>query len=272
MQRAPVPITSILLLVAACHAAPVGNLVENGSFEAGDCLIEVVPTLPAAGFWTHVQVGSNRLQGWSVELSPDDPDAQSTTAGLEWVGSAPTKSTQPDGLMMVDLVNATDFFKLSTTLPTSKQKRYRATFWVNAGGVVTLKLVGETVRLLQAIPVQEDVTWRMVAFSFTADSAVTRLEIWASQTATTLAGSGPLLDDVRVVPIEESVLSIGLYAGLRTEGTPGKTYRIEYASAVRPEDWNVLTNIVLPETPYFLVDPTPVSHTTERFYRAVELP
>lgn len=266
-------IGTLVLLFLSAQTLPAGtdNLIENGSFELGDFQVDVVPALPATGFWSYVPLASGRLQGWSVELSPDDPDGLATTAGLEWTGAAPTKSTFPDGLMMVDLVDGTDFFRLSTSMATSKDKRYRLTFWVQAGGVLGLRLTGNSPRLVQTVPVSEDFTWRQIAFSFTADSAVTRLELWASQVGTVLAGSGPLLDAVRVVPIEEPSVGISMYAGIQIRGTPGRVYRIEYAPGLAPENWQALTNLLLPQTPYLFID-LGSSAEQERFYRSVELP
>jgi hypothetical protein len=61
------------------------------------------------------------------------------------------------------------------------------------------------------------------------------------------------------------------FAGIQVEGTPGRTYRIESAPAIDSADWVAVTNVVLPTSPFTVMDPTPISGS-KRFYRAVEVP
>lgn len=67
------------------------------------------------------------------------------------------------------------------------------------------------------------------------------------------------------------VVDLNTFAGVRIEGTPGRTYRIEYAAAADSVEWTAVTNIVLPSTPFTVLDPAPASEA-KRFYRAVEVP
>ncbi|MDH7504276.1 MAG: hypothetical protein QHJ82_16385 [Verrucomicrobiota bacterium] len=70
---------------------------------------------------------------------------------------------------------------------------------------------------------------------------------------------------------EPASLGIGLYAGLDVTGTPGATYRIEYALSLPSTNWTALTNIVLPLSPYFFVDRDSVTNHGRRFYRAITI-
>jgi len=73
----------------------------------------------------------------------------------------------------------------------------------------------------------------------------------------------------KVTFVDPPLLSIQAYAGITIEGEAGKNYRIEYSPSVPPFNWNTLTNIVLPSSPYLFFDPTgPASGT--RYYRAVK--
>jgi hypothetical protein len=68
-----------------------------------------------------------------------------------------------------------------------------------------------------------------------------------------------------------STVDLALYAGIRVEGTVGRTYRIEYATDLDHADWMVVTNLVLPASPFTVFDPTPAS-APKRYYRALEVP
>lgn len=73
-------------------------------------------------------------------------------------------------------------------------------------------------------------------------------------------------EQVRSAP---AVLSVGLYAGIDIQGTVGATYRVEYSSILPTTNWTVITNVVLPATPYFYLDRESVTNAGQRYYRAV---
>lgn len=64
-------------------------------------------------------------------------------------------------------------------------------------------------------------------------------------------------------------LGINVYAGIEITGSVGVNYRIDFATTVSPPNWMTLTNIVLPESPYFFVDKTSAGVPGNRIYRAV---
>jgi sugar lactone lactonase YvrE len=56
---------------------------------------------------------------------------------------------------------------------------------------------------------------------------------------------------------------------LQIYGPTGETYRVDYSGDLSiPNNWTILTNLVLPGSPYLLADPTP-AHQPQRFYRLV---
>ena len=60
------------------------------------------------------------------------------------------------------------------------------------------------------------------------------------------------------------------YAGITLGGTVGTTYRADYANALTgPTNWLLLTNLVLPYSPYLVIDPTSPGQG-QRFYRAAQ--
>ncbi len=65
-------------------------------------------------------------------------------------------------------------------------------------------------------------------------------------------------------------LQIALYAGLTITGDVGKTYNIFASDAVSGSSWLLLTNVVLPSSPYLFYDSQSV--TNRRFYRAELFP
>lgn len=72
-------------------------------------------------------------------------------------------------------------------------------------------------------------------------------------------------------PIGVGGLRIQLNPGLVVYGNVGKTYRIDYVAQAGNTNWMSLTNVVLPSSPYLVIDPQPVT-LPARFYRAVEIP
>jgi len=75
----------------------------------------------------------------------------------------------------------------------------------------------------------------------------------------------------RVARLTVSFLDIKSYAGVEILGLVGRNYRIEATSLGGPANWQTLTNLVLPTTPYIWIDyqsPT----AGQRLYRAAELP
>jgi hypothetical protein len=87
----------------------------------------------------------------------------------------------------------------------------------------------------------------------------------ASNGAREIWQSDPITNSPPVQP------SLGLqpYPGLTIAGTVGASYRIEYRDALNTNGaWNVLTNVVLPESPWLFFDRAGFS-PIRRFYRAV---
>jgi hypothetical protein len=66
-------------------------------------------------------------------------------------------------------------------------------------------------------------------------------------------------------------LSVEFYAGITIEGSVGTTNQIEYVTNLGDTNWIVLTNLVLPQSPYLLFD-AGSPRTQRRFYRAVQIP
>ena len=75
----------------------------------------------------------------------------------------------------------------------------------------------------------------------------------------------------RVAQLSVSFLEIESYAGIKLLGLVGRTYRIEATPASGPVNWQTLTNVVLPSSPYVWIDHgSPAAG--QRLYRAAELP
>jgi len=67
-------------------------------------------------------------------------------------------------------------------------------------------------------------------------------------------------------------LQLSVHPSLTIFGTPGRTYRIDYAVETRsPAVWTTITNIALPTTPYVWQD-TNAAITDKRFYRVLLQP
>lgn len=75
----------------------------------------------------------------------------------------------------------------------------------------------------------------------------------------------------RVAQLTVAFLGIDLYAGIKILGVPGRTYQIEATPATGTPNWQTLTNLALPSTPYIWIDYDSPA-VPARLYRAAELP
>ena len=77
------------------------------------------------------------------------------------------------------------------------------------------------------------------------------------------------LASVEAFTVNTSIVGISTYAGLTLAGSVGSTNRIDYKNNLAATNWNVLTNLILPASPYLFIDTTPAT-AAGRFYRVVE--
>lgn len=67
-------------------------------------------------------------------------------------------------------------------------------------------------------------------------------------------------------------IDLHMFAGITLSGAPGRTYRLEWVDLLADtNDWHALTNIVLPVSPYLLID-YGSTNSGSRYYRATLLP
>jgi len=120
--------------------------------------------------------------------------------------------------------------------------------------------------------------WQFSWAIFTIPSSVTNVIVRLKHEGFSRVGEYGYVDDIAVTPLQEFVppvpitsqepsLQLGIFAGIRLEGTIGRPYRIEYSTTLRSTNWLALTNLFLPSSPYFFLDLTS-ENTTRRFYRA----
>lgn len=87
-----------------------------------------------------------------------------------------------------------------------------------------------------------------------------------------IVGTGQVKGQTHGYLLTPNFVEIALHPGLTITGRVGRSYRIEYTDAISPgKAWLALTNITLPSSPFFFVDPRPVG-LPNRIYRLVLLP
>jgi hypothetical protein len=81
------------------------------------------------------------------------------------------------------------------------------------------------------------------------------------------------IDNIVVRPPPPTIGALNFYAGLTIVGGVGQKFRVDYADVLvsGSTNWQVLTNILLPSSPYLLIDPASPGRA-RRFYRSVPLP
>ena len=71
---------------------------------------------------------------------------------------------------------------------------------------------------------------------------------------------------VKVNPANPLLSNPATYMGMVFQGTPGGQYRVEYRTQVNT-NWQTLTNLTLPSSPYLFLDLSAPANTSQRFYR-----
>jgi hypothetical protein len=64
------------------------------------------------------------------------------------------------------------------------------------------------------------------------------------------------------------VLAANMFAGVTIQGTPGAIYQIQYVNDLASTNWQTITNLAIPRSPYTWTDLQSVTNS-KRFYRAV---
>jgi len=83
----------------------------------------------------------------------------------------------------------------------------------------------------------------------------------------TLMALGAVCSEMRSQAAESRIEDIALVPRLTIRSELGVTNVIEYAEALATNQWHVLTNLVVTNTPYVVVDLA--GQSTQRFYRVV---
>jgi len=77
------------------------------------------------------------------------------------------------------------------------------------------------------------------------------------------------IGSVEVFTPPTSITAINMYAGLTLTGMVGTTNRIDFKNDIAASNWTVLTNLVLPSSPYLFIDANS-PNSTKGFYRVVQ--
>lgn len=109
--------------------------------------------------------------------------------------------------------------------------------------------------------------WQTHTIPFTAAASSALLSIATPERTV----SNVYVDKVRLSTQANAsvILQSKLLTGIRVEGRQGSTYRIEWAPSLDSIAWNLLTRIVVTNSPTWVHDES-VSIESRRFYRAVE--
>jgi len=128
-----------------------------------------------------------------------------------------------------------------------------------------------------ALPLQYQWQFNGTNIAGATNSMLTLLAIQLSSSGTyrvqvSNTSGSTMSSEVSIVVLPaDPLIGIQMYAGLTIFGFTNRTYRIEAADVVAPEQWATITNLVLPYTPYLFIDGATPMHQ-QRFYRARLLP
>ncbi len=116
------------------------------------------------------------------------------------------------------------------------------------------------------------VTWSSSNPAVATIDAAGRATLAGEGTTTITATFAGVMGQTSLRVVSPVALAIHLYAGVTLTGPVGAQYRIEYAPSVgNTNNWQTLTNLTLPASPYVLID-YDSPNASQRFYRAVRLP
>lgn len=162
------------------------NLLLNGSFEMG----------PDAADFVSLDKGSTVMKGWTV-----------TRGQIDYVNNLWAAA---DGGRCLDLHGSPGFGGVQQTFPTEKGKKYRLTFSmaVNPDSQVKVKKLGASAAgktqefsMDGSGKTAKALGWTQKTWEFEATDASTTLELYTLEDTDPCCG--PLLDDVKVVMINE---------------------------------------------------------------------
>lgn len=251
---------------------PVGNTwssktpLPTGLWDAGVASVNGLLYV-IGGFSTAVYVYDPGANSWSTKSPLPVAFSQGATAvanGIIYVigGNQGNQAT-------VQAYNPlTDSWSTKANLPTPRSNCTAATlngFIYVAGGYTSTGVVAT----VEAYNPSTD-TWSTVA--------PLPLRLWAASAAVVngtlyimggLDAGNSTLSSVEAFTPSTLIGNISTYPGLSLVGLVGTTNRIDFKTDLSATNWNVLTNLILPSSPYLFIDPTPAT-TGKRFYRVVE--
>lgn len=238
-----------LFVLATCGSAQ--NLITNGSFE-----------LPVIGeSYRPLPSGSTEMPGWTV----------GATGNVEIIR---THWPASDGANSLDM-NGVQSGSVSQNVFLTNGLSYLLTFDMayNTALFQPMTLhasIGGCSQSFTNDRAAGGPFWQHKKLFFTAtNTGLATLKF--EDTSNSQLSGGAALDNVCLIEAS-SLLSIKMYAGIKIEGTIGRTYRIDCVDIqASTNSWTTITNLVLPSSPYVFMDiHSPSSNS--RFYRAVLLP
>ena len=147
------------------------------------------------------------------------------------------------------------------------------TVWkVTPSGVVSIAASGgflDTPYLVAVEPSGTLLSYQVVSNALVRINPTNSVQTIVSQGGLISFPSGLIVTGFSVPPSNAPAqLDLQAYAGISIQGTVGGTYDIQYSDSVNTNNWQSLTNLMLPSSPYLFFDLTPMRRPS-RIYRAV---
>lgn len=188
-----------------------------------------------------------------------------------YAGTFPISGNQ----FLLLLANSASFFQIDFDTPQAAFGFYATDIELARLNVTLVTAGGQQTSLAVPTPVGEQPTGSVFFFgAIHTDFPFKSVKFAREGTAQDGFGFDNLtigrLEQVHPEPASLAVsLASGVTPRIELTGTPGATYRIDYAVSLSTANWTPLTTNLLSASPFVFVDTEPVTTQSRRFYRAV---
>ena len=249
----------LILALAVLPLSRAQNLIFNGGFE--------LPGLPSGQDMLLLTNGSTYITGWSII---DDGVGQRPFYGNGDLNDAMLNGeyglvlNQGSGVRTVFRTEVGAFYELSLFVRPDDCRSCvtPAPLRVTISGNSANRPIITEVRL----PITPG--WFHHKVQFYSTHTVNNLELYNS--SSTPDSKRFAIDDVAIQKVDGAVLGVSLRPVVSVEGDIGAKYQIQGATNLNAPMWNILTNLILSNSPTLFLDTSTTA--PHRIYRAIRVP
>lgn len=248
-----------MLALAILPIAKAQNVLFNGGFES--------PGLPDRQNMLLLTNGSTYITGWSII---DDGVGQPPFYGNTQLNDAVLNGAyglvlnQASGIRTVFRTEVGAFYELSLWLRPDDCRSCVSPAPLR----VTISGNSASRPVITQLTLPLIAGWTYQTVQFYATHTVNTLELY--NPSSTPDSKRYTIDDVAIRKVDGAVLGASLRPVVSVEGDIGARYQIQGATNLNAPTWNILTNLILSNSPTLFLDTSATA--PHRIYRAIRVP